>query len=221
MDYGRIYGSSKKATEDVLGWLRSLSSASPHISLTAHLDLAEQATRDGANMPKNIIDNLRTAIATRQQLAEYHATTGGLDERHIYIIDVLWALIQSFCPKQAPSVLQSSIPEACDYQATPLYEPAQLFQQPYEHQEYACPEYEPTTSGYSAFYPQPLPRFAPCYPIPYFHETGFECFVLPTSPSDISEAYFQHSAINRRPSPEERPSPPQDTLMSKSFQARY
>lgn len=215
MDYGRIYGTSKKATGDILGWLRSLSGASSQIALAAHLKLAEQAVRDGASLPTSMIDTLGTAINTRQQLAGYHAQTNDLDEGHIHIIDVLGQLFYLFCPEQIPQNLQSEAQEACNHYDPTLYEPTPYFQQQYEHQQYAYSEYHPISNQYPAFYPQQTPQIAPYYSTFYPPEMNFGYFEPPSSPRDCSqENLLLPSTINRRPSPDVKPLPSQDSVPS-------
>ena len=204
MDYGRIYGTSKKTTDDILGWVRSVSGASSTIALSAHRKLAEQAVRDGASLPTAMIDTLRTAINTRQELTDYHAQRGDLDQGHMHINNLLGQLFHLFCPEQIPQDLQSASQEACDYQAPSLYEPTPYFPQQYEQQEYAYSEYNPISTYYPAFYPQQMPPFAPYYSTFYPQEMNCGYFEPPTSPSDCSPENLLYTTINMRPSPDVR-----------------
>ena len=162
-------------------------------------------------MPSNMVDCLRTALTTRQQLADYHAMIGDLDEKHMHAIEVLGKLFHSFCREQVPSVSQLSPPEACNYFIQPFYEPAPFFEQQFDQQQYAFPEYYVASNEYTPFYPQPPPPFAPLYPTAYPPETEFGYFGMPTPPFTYTGYNCETTTNELRPTPEERPSPPQNT----------
>ena len=188
-----MYGTSKKATEDVFSWLRSHTGVSTRLGFNAHFKLAVQAVKNGVTMPPKMIENLQTSIHLRQQLAEYHTTNGGLDESHMNALEVLGKFLHEFCPEQIPVFPESQQQEAYN-----------SFDQPYcqqvigfEGQQFPFPEFQ-----YSPFYPQP-PPFTPYYQTAYPDQMDFGYYQQSAAPVTYTEQPYESITADERLAPED------------------
>jgi hypothetical protein len=182
MSHGKLFGEYKKATDDVLQWLRSLSAAPRSLGLNAHLKLAKEAASHGTSMPPNIADDLRIAINRRQQTAKIHEAEDGVAcSGHDNVIRVLEDIQQAFfpiyeCERQQLSPAQYPppqyyIPMTVFLQQTPPQEP--IFGSSYQIPHLAVP-----TSDLAEQSAQP------------FTANGYECNSTPTSGCSITALHL-------------------------------
>ena len=80
----------KKATDDVLGWLRSITNTpKERASVSFHKVLATNDKAAGVAMPQKIQDALNSAIQLRTQCKIHHIRLGSNDQGHNFILGEL------------------------------------------------------------------------------------------------------------------------------------
>jgi hypothetical protein len=181
-EYGKLYSTSKITTTAVLDWIRSLSGASSALGLNAHINLAQQATDQGILMPPHIINCLQTAISTRIQISNHHATLGEQDERHENVIAMLGILLGVFKWHGIHQCISNPPFQVNILNSMPFWPGKKPFIQ-YQDQFPPPPaNYHPWPTEYSPYHPQPPASYPFARPYLYEPEIDFEAMPEPYSP---------------------------------------
>lgn len=103
LEYKKCYGTSKRASRNVQGWLERKAGWPLKTSKVSDFEgLAKDLVVKGVQMPDNILDDLKKTIECRTELNEIHKSRGNCDHQHVFALKAFQKVLSTFCPPPPP-----------------------------------------------------------------------------------------------------------------------
>jgi len=103
-EYNKCYGTSKRASRNVQGWLERQAGWEETTSKVSDLQgLAKDLVAKGVQMPADVLDDLTTTIDIRRELNDLHKSRGNCDKQHIYALAAYEKVLATFNPSHSSS----------------------------------------------------------------------------------------------------------------------